>query len=347
MISVANLLEVTKVSITPPEAAAELVGVTDTFVFFRRLIPFDPEIRSMTPTRCIRPGSTWLVTRRCAGRQYLLRPDSFVNQTLLFFLAEAAKRFGIEIHAFQFLSNHYHILLTDPNGVLPDFVHRFNTLVAKALNHHLGREENFWSTERTSMVEIFNEDTFSEKLLYTLKNVVEAGLVHKHDAWPGLTSTIARIEGDEYVAKRPTDGYFANSSFEPEVRLKLTRPAFWKHRHIAKIHEEHERQLRGCEASIRAERRAMGREFLGRALVLAQDPFDRPKAEEPRAELVPEIACLDRERRIEEIRGRKEFREAYQKARKRFIEGARKVFFPFGTWLFRVRLGVNCEPSPA
>jgi putative transposase len=301
----------------------------------------------MTPSRRIRPGATWLVTRRCAGRQFLLRPDAFVNQVLLYFLAEAARLFEIEIHTFQFLSNHYHILLTDPKGVLPDFIHRFNTFVAKAMNHHLGRTENFWSSERTSMVEVFSEETFADKLFYTLENVVAAGLVHKHDAWPGLTSTIARIEGDEYVGRRPTDAYFANSSLDLEVRLKLTRPPFWKHRHIAKIREELTGQLRDREASYRADHRAASHEFLGRARILAQNPFDAPKTKEPRAERVPEIACLDTERRIEEISALKEFREAYHKARRRFVDGARKVLFPFGTWLFRVRFGASCEPSPA
>lgn len=301
----------------------------------------------MSRPRRIRPGSTWLVTRRCTGRQYFLRPDPYVNEILLYFLAEAAAYFEIEIHAFQFLSNHYHILLSDPNGDLPKFVHRFHTFVAKAMNEKLGRRENFWSTERTSMVDITDDGaTFSNKLVYTLANVVAAGLVHKHEAWPGLTSTIDRLEGDEYVGRRPTTGHFAGSSLEEEVPLRLTRPAFWKHRHIAEIREELTTLLRDREAEHRAAKKLAGHEFLGRARVLAQNPFDAPHSDEPRADLKPEIACLDTERRIEEIRSLKDFRKAYQEARKRFVEGARKVLFPYGTWLFRIRFGAECEPCP-
>jgi putative transposase len=297
----------------------------------------------MTSIRRIRPGATWLVSRRVTGRQFLLRPDPWVNRILLFYLAEAAERFGIRIHAFQFLSNHFHLVVTDPLGVLPDFIHRFDTFVAKAMNHHLGRSENFWSTERTSMVEITTEATLVAKIIYTLANVVQAGLVHKHDAWPGLTSTIERIDGDAYIAKRPTDGYFANSSLPLEVRLELVRPAFWKGRHITKIRESLQDGLRQREKEIRAEFRAAGREFLGRARVLLQNPFDAAKSEEAKKEFVPEIACLESEQRIQEIATLREFREAYHKARKRFVEGARKVIFPFGTWLFRVRFGAQCE----
>jgi hypothetical protein len=61
----------------------------------------------MSLPRQILPGSTYLVTRRCTQRQFLLRPSKLTNQIILYCLALAVARTGILLHAFVALSNHY------------------------------------------------------------------------------------------------------------------------------------------------------------------------------------------------------------------------------------------------
>jgi REP element-mobilizing transposase RayT len=300
----------------------------------------------MSLPRRIRPGSIWLVTRRCAGRQFLLRPDRFVNDVLLYCLGHAAKKTGVQIHAFQFLSNHYHLVVSDPNGVLPDFLHLFDSLVARILNRYRGRRENFWSCEHYSAVELLDDEAVVEKIIYTLTNVVAAGLVHKHDAWPGLTSTVDRIEGDEYVVRRPKDGFFRRTTLPEEVRLRLTRPPCFRGQWLAKLRDRLETLVREREKEIRARFRREGREFLSRARVLEQDPTSAATSPEAFGARVPAVACKDPERRREEIRLLREFRHAHRKARDRFAKGERKVQFPHGTWLLRVHFHVRCAEAP-
>jgi REP element-mobilizing transposase RayT len=59
----------------------------------------------MTAPRQILAGRSYLVTRRCAQRQFLLRPSKVTNETVGYVLAVAAARFGVAIHAFCVLSN--------------------------------------------------------------------------------------------------------------------------------------------------------------------------------------------------------------------------------------------------
>jgi REP element-mobilizing transposase RayT len=73
----------------------------------------------MTLPRCVLAQQTYLVTRRCIGRRFLLRPDDALNNAFLYCLARAADTYGVEVHAFCVMSNHYHLVLTDPQGVLP------------------------------------------------------------------------------------------------------------------------------------------------------------------------------------------------------------------------------------
>ena len=50
----------------------------------------------MTAPRQVLPGTTYLVTRRCAQRQFLLRPSAVTNGVFLYVLAAAARRFGVQ-----------------------------------------------------------------------------------------------------------------------------------------------------------------------------------------------------------------------------------------------------------
>jgi REP element-mobilizing transposase RayT len=62
----------------------------------------------MTAPRQLLPGTTYLVTRRCLQRQFLLRPSKLTNQVFGFLLAIAARRFDVDLHACCVMSNHFH-----------------------------------------------------------------------------------------------------------------------------------------------------------------------------------------------------------------------------------------------
>ena len=84
--------------------------------------------------RQILPGATYLVTRRCTQRQFLLTPTTRQHvQAFAYCLAYAAIKTGVYIHAVIVMGNHYHIVVTDPHGVLPVFAELLNKLVAKCI----------------------------------------------------------------------------------------------------------------------------------------------------------------------------------------------------------------------
>ena len=71
---------------------------------------------------CVLAGTTYLVTRRCIGRRFLLRPDQALNELFVYCLGLAAQAHGVRVHALCVMSNYYHLVLTDVEGVLPDFM---------------------------------------------------------------------------------------------------------------------------------------------------------------------------------------------------------------------------------
>jgi len=289
----------------------------------------------MTAPRQVLPGSTYLVTRRCSQRQLLLTPSPSTNQVFLYVLALAAKRHGILLHAFCVLSNHYHLVLTDPSARLPAFLQLLDALVARALNASLGRWESFWAPQSFSAVALLSPADILDKTAYTLANPVAAGLVRSARSWPGLWSSPASF-GSVLSVSRPAL-FFDPKGFLPQsLDLELSAPPGF-------LSLE---SFRAQVAAALAEREALAASspdgFLGPERVLSQRPTSTPRPHEPRRGLRPRIASRDKWKRIEALRRLKLFLAAYRDALDDWCAGRRRVLFPAGTYLMRVVHGASC-----
>jgi putative transposase len=293
----------------------------------------------MSLPRQIIPGSTCMVTRRCANRQFFLKPSEIVEQIFLYCLAVAAARTGVLIHAVNVMSNHYHLIATDPFGRMPEFYGWVHEFVGRALNAHYGRWENFWSTAATSCLRLIDDDAILDKIVYTLANPVQAGLVSDGNDWPG----IRLYEPTRREIKRPA--FFRSNGPLPEtVIFELTPPPLMttaNHSVFDRIREA----LSIREAQLREGMMRAGRRFLGKDAVCAQRITGRPAGDEPRRGLSPRIACRDKWRRIEALVRGKQFVPDYRDARRRWNAGARDVLFPHGTYLMVRRHGVAVAPA--
>ena len=150
-----------------------------------RLVPLPVD---MTAPRRIVKGTTYLITRRCFDRMFLLRPSALTNAVFEYALAMTAQRYGIQLHAYCVLSNHWHCVLTDPRGKLPKFQRDLGSIVARALNAAHGRWESFWAPGSYSAVALQTAEDVLDKMAYVLANPVAAGLVRQGAEWPGLWS---------------------------------------------------------------------------------------------------------------------------------------------------------------
>jgi REP element-mobilizing transposase RayT len=293
----------------------------------------------MTAPRQVLPGASYLVTRRCAQRQFLLRPSRATNETFLYVLALAAERHRIEVHALCVLSNHVHIVLTDPHANLPAFQQFLDGLVARAVNASLGRWEAFWAPDTYSAVRLVSPRDVVDKIAYVLANPVEAGLVAAGSAWPGLWSAPERIGGDVFVAERPKHFFDPKGGLSDRATLRLTVPPGFDSAEQFRGEVVHELERR--EEDARSRHKARGG-FLGVARVLAQKPFARPAPGEPRRGLNPRVAGRDKWKRIEALGRLVEFVRAYRAAWQARRAGAQDTRFPHGTYLLRILHDVAC-----
>jgi len=300
----------------------------------------------MSLARPVLPGKTYLITRRTTQRLFLLRPSRDIQQAFLYCLALAAERFSVRVHAFCLLSNHFHLIATDPEGKLPKFMRWLDGTLARCLNAYHSRWENFWASGTYSRVELASDEDVLAKMVYTLTNPVTSGLVAHSEDWPGARSGTLRDGLETIPVKRPAFFFRKKGPLPEETRLVVVRPRAFPELNDQAFWKLLERAVTYREQTIREEFRAAGKKFLGPTRVLKQSPRDRPGSREPRRGMNPRVAARDKWRRIERLQWLDSWLVAYAEALKRFTAGFREVIFPAGTYWMRVHHRVRCYAPP-
>ena len=289
-------------------------------------------------------GTTYLLTRRVLRRQFRLKPSDQVNQILLYCLAYAAARYQIKIHAFCFLSNHYHLVLTDPDSRLSEFMGWLNKYTAKCINSLHGEWGVLWEPGSYSAVVLANDQAVLDKLLYTLCNPVEAELVPRGTQWRGLRTAVEEVGRASYQVDRP-DVFFRKKGPLPQTaKLTLAPLECFQHLSAEELTALLSEGVRAREEEVNRRVKKKRRGFLGWRNVVKQSRVDTPTTHERRRGINPRLACRDKWKRIELLGALKEFLKKYREALGRFVKGERDAVFPAGTYLMRVRLKVNCAP---
>jgi putative transposase len=294
--------------------------------------------------REILSGTTYLITRRCLARTFLLRPSRRVNAIIAFCLAVAAKRTGVLVHACCVLSNHYHLVVTDPDARLPEMMRYFNEFVAKGINQLLRRWEVVFKPGSYSAVRLETREAVLDKLAYVLANPVSAGLVAHSHLWPGLRLGPSSL-GRELAFERPKGFFRTEGPVAENASLQISKPPALCELTDAQYKAEVEETIRARESESRQAATEAGRRFLGRRAVLEQDPEGSPNTPASHREINPRIACRDRWKRIEALQRLRQFVDDYRRAYHLFRQGLRMVLFPRGTYRMRVFYGVACASS--
>jgi hypothetical protein len=292
------------------------------------------------------PRLSYAVSRRCARRCFFLRPSPKTNRVFGYCLGYALDRSPtVRLTAFMVHVNHYHMVISADDASLAEFFALLNSLLARAMNCHLGRGENFWAPGGTPRVGIFDEEALWEQLVYCTINPTKDGLIETPEAWPGLLSLPEDVEAKTFRFQRP-DKFFRSEGEEamPEwVEFELVRPVELEDMDLDAFRTEYRRRLDEAVARVHAERAAAGKGFMGAQLVRDRDPMTAAGDTFPDRDLTPRVACKDKRRRRGVLRWISEFRLAHTIAWFFWSRGDRNVIFPAHTYLMRARYGVRCR----
>jgi hypothetical protein len=240
------------------------------------------------------------------------------------------------------MSNHWHGVVTDPLARLPEFLEHFHRLLARAQNASLGRWENFWSTNKTSVVLLVSDEDVLEKMAYTISNPTAAGLVRSPGEWPGIVTQ--RI-GERNRVEMPDIFFDPEGPLPESALLEITRPPIYPQLDTAQLAHH---LAAAIQRRVRDARRALaqqGRKFLGAKTVLQQSFEASPKTNEPRRNPHPRIAARHTPERVQAIQSLMAFLRAYRAAWHAWRHGKREQVFPAGTYALRVYARVACMPA--
>lgn len=127
------------------------------------------------------PGAFYHVTSRGNRKQPIFISDDdryfFLNC-----LREAHERFGVIIHAYSLMENHYHLFLETPRGSLSRIMHLINLKYSTYFNHkyaHCGH--TFQSRFRATLVQA--KEYAREVVPYIHLNPVRAGIVSRPEEY--------------------------------------------------------------------------------------------------------------------------------------------------------------------
>lgn len=284
------------------------------------------------------PGTVYEVTNRTIQEMFLLKPSEMSRALLVGILARAAALFpSVRVHAFVFLSNHCHILLS---ALRPAEIQAFLRFIFGNASREMGRMHDWrgplWAGP-CKVIPILDEGAQINRLRYLLLNSVKEGLVASPLDWPGATSAHAlagnmTVEGrwvDRdamrrafrwWRRKQPTE-----ETFSTAVRLQLAPLPCWQFISAVELRARHQALIDSVvhQGTFRREL------YLGVAKVLAVDPLGRPRA--PKQESAPWCHASSL-RMIALFHGLyREFVDAFRRASSRICAWPRSEL-PFGSF---------------
>ena len=281
------------------------------------------------------------VTCRTVQGRLLLRPSPLLSDLTLGVLARAVRLYPVELHAFAFLSNHYHLLATVPSAQrLASFMNYFNSNLAREAGRLVRWREKFWG-RRYQAILVSNEDEAQiARLRYLLAHGVKEGLVATPLDWPGAHCARALLDGQpltgrwidrtlEHAASRkrlPVDPE-AFATFE---ELRLAPLPCWKDLAEHRVRSHARALVEDIEQEGRRRGHRLGEPPRGRDFVIRQDPRHEPnRLKKGPAPLAHAASRAARDALREAYRN---FLGAYRHAAERLRSGTLDALFPEGAF---------------
>ena len=301
------------------------------------------------PLRVIHEHSLVEITTRTIHGRLLLKPSPELNDLVLGVIGKAQALYGMTIHAFVFLSTHAHFLVSPSSaGQLARFMQFVNANVAKEAGRLHVWPERLWSRRYRAIV-VADEQAAHARLRYVLAHGAKEGLVGTSGSWPGpncveALTTGALLRGTwfdrskEYLARQHGETVFP-SQFATTFDVKLTPLPDLQHLDEDERQAHCRRVVAEIKARADAENREKGRQPMGVAAVLAQDPHSKPASTDRSP--APFVHASHGSTEMEFRAAYRAFVDAFRAGAQRLREHARTIVDMFPLWAFPPPLPFN------
>ena len=167
--------------------------------------------------RYLPPEGSGLVEVTCRTLQgrFLLTPRTELNEIILGALGRAQELYPVDICAFAFASNHFHLLLRrESTHRMAQFMGHFNSNLAREAGRLAHWREKFWGRRYQAIPVSEEEAAQRERLRYILAHGCKEDLVERLRDWPGVSAVRALLE------EEPLQGYWFDRTREHADRRR-------------------------------------------------------------------------------------------------------------------------------
>jgi len=235
------------------------------------------------------PASIRLITIRTFEAMFFLQPCAAVNEIIGGVLARYQEIYKIEIYAYVFLSNHFHLLIRAPHSNTHAFMCRVNQEISRRLRNYYNISGRFWHRRYDDHPCPTIQDAL-DALVYIMANPTNHGLVSDPSKWPGLHCI------DHMKDYRDREFFFTHYSHLEESG------EFYVSKHCLKLSPLPEATtvladqsiavlLRNRIMEIKTER--AGKRFLEPEAIKRQQPTNRPKESKQSPKPICYSKCLE------------------------------------------------------
>lgn len=271
----------------------------------------------------------------------LMRPTPLVTDLTLGVLARAARLYPLEIHAFCFLSNHFHLLVTVESAQrLSAFMNYLNSNLAREIGRVVNWRERFWGRRYQAVLVDDDEVAQVERLSYLLQQGTKEGLVRSPRDWPGANSTRALLTGEPVMgrwcdrtllhrARRQRVAVEEGDLWTPES-LELRPLPVWRGLPSDAYRQRIETLVRAIESWSDARTRSTGVEPIGVDRIRRHSPHQKSK--QLRRTRVPLVHAASSDARFRWRRRYQDFAAAFWRSAFELRSAAIGVLFPAGSF---------------
>lgn len=126
------------------------------------------------------------VTSRCNNKEFFPISLSKTWKIMMEELINMHKNYGLAVHAFVLMGNHFHLLCHTPRGNLDEIMRNFLRVVSLKINREAGNTNHLWGSRyKWSMIE--SQMHYYQVYRYIFQNPIRAGICKKVEEYPYST----------------------------------------------------------------------------------------------------------------------------------------------------------------
>lgn len=284
-------------------------------------------------------GALVEVTCRTIQGRFLLKPTDELRAIVIGVLARSQRQCPVELHAFVFLSNHYHLLVSVKNVFqLARFMNFLNSNLAREAGRLHDWKEKFWGRRYQAIVVSEEEAAQMKRLRYILSHGCKEGLVARPQEWPGAHCVVALMEDQplkglwfdrtaEYAARVRGHDFHRLAYSTPET-VRLEPLPCWDHLSKKRYRSRVGDLVQEIETETAVRHAKQGTQPQGVEVILDQHPHDRPHSLKKTG--APLFHATSKDVRQELVEAYSWFVSAYRDATEKLRGGDPRACFPEG-----------------